>query len=74
MQQKKEQQHHQISRKNTDMTGFGEQMIDKASQYLHQKYGISTFYAGLRDEKDPSIPLFEEAGYVMEDGVIEIEV
>ena len=59
---------------NVDMTGFGSQLLNKAVQYLSREYGISVFYAGLWEEKDPSIAMFEEAGYRLEDGSIEISV
>ena len=59
---------------NADMSGFGSELLDKAIRYLNREYGIETFFAGLWDEKDPSIPLFEEAGYEIEDGSIEISV
>ncbi len=57
---------------NADMTGFGIQMLDKVLHYISQKYGIENFYAGLWNEDDPSIPIFEEAGYEAADGCIEI--
>ena len=39
---------------NIDMTGFGEQMLDKVSQYLHQKYGITTLLSGKLDDASSS--------------------
>ena len=59
---------------NVDMSGFGTQLLNKAVEYLNREFRIETIYAGLWDKNDPSIPLYKEADYEVEDGNLEINL
>ena len=58
----------------TEVSGFGKQLLRKTIEYISQELGFTIFYVEMWDENDPSRHVFEEAGYEIEDGGLEIDV